>query len=88
MGFCTLCSLESVDDVMKYYDENLIKVGWGREISKKNLNFNTSRECSELYYYYKGDYTMEITYWGQKPTFGDSIKYDIVIMKSKSFITY
>lgn len=88
MGFCTLYSLESVDDVMEYYDENLIKVGWDRGVSKKNLNFNTSREGSELYYYHKGDYTIEITYWEKKPTFEDSVKYDIVIMKSKSFITY
>jgi hypothetical protein len=88
MGFCTLYSVENVDDVMNYYDENLIKVGWNRGISKKNLNFNTSREGSELYYYHKGDYTIEITYWEKKPTFEDSIKYDIVIMKSKSFITY
>ena len=66
MGFCTLYSVENVDDVMKYYDENLIKVGWDRGISNKNLNFNISREGSELHYDYKGDYTIENTYWGGK----------------------
>lgn len=89
MGFCTLYSVENVDDVMNYYDENLIKADWNRGISNKNLNFNIAREGSELHYDYKGDYTIEITYWGGKePTFDDSMKYDIVIMKSKSFITY
>ena len=66
MGFCTLYSVENVDDVMNYYDENLIKADWNRGISNKNLNFNISREGSELHYDYKGDYTIEITYWGEK----------------------
>ena len=38
MGFCTLYSVENVDDVMNYYDENLIKADWNRGISNKNLN--------------------------------------------------
>ena len=66
MGFCALYSVENVDDVMNYYDENLIKADWNRGISNKNLNFNISREGSELHYDYKGDYTIEITYWGEK----------------------
>ena len=89
MGFCTLYSVENVDDVMNYYDENLIKADWNRGISNKNLNFNISREGSELHYDYKGDYTIEITYWGEKrANIYDSMKYDIVIMKSKSFLAY